>query len=205
MPTSFMSGEVCAPIENSPPGIHTIPCGALPGAGAGFGTVGRKVGGASGTSGADVLLETASDDARWSTNAQRAAAPSRTARNRMPRARRRSASHPDRVVSSALDDARAFVMRSAFSRVFRPSPGTSTAIAPRHEALPGASVARAMSGTPAKTISCDYSRHDSRNTVRWPLNQYCEERQVHRADRAQQPAGPLLDTPWWSRTPCEPM
>jgi len=30
------------PIENSPPGIHTIPAGTVPGAGVEFGTVGAK-------------------------------------------------------------------------------------------------------------------------------------------------------------------
>ena len=29
MPTSFMWGASCAPIENSPPGIHTMPCGGV--------------------------------------------------------------------------------------------------------------------------------------------------------------------------------
>src|SRR5215475_2916508 len=39
MPTSFMSGGSSAPMENSPPGIHTIPAGALPGAESEFGVV----------------------------------------------------------------------------------------------------------------------------------------------------------------------
>jgi len=43
MPTSPSLGESAAPIENSPPGIHTIPAGARRGAVAVFGTVGPKV------------------------------------------------------------------------------------------------------------------------------------------------------------------
>ena len=43
MPTSSTSGGSFAPIENSPPGIQTIPTGAGPGAAAGVGTVGAKV------------------------------------------------------------------------------------------------------------------------------------------------------------------
>src|ERR1700746_165078 len=39
MPTSFISGGSCAPIENSPPDIQAIPCGAGPGAGVWFGIV----------------------------------------------------------------------------------------------------------------------------------------------------------------------
>lgn len=42
MPTSSSLGESAAPIENSPPGIQTIPVGACLGAGAVFGTVGPK-------------------------------------------------------------------------------------------------------------------------------------------------------------------
>src|SRR6185437_13869589 len=42
MPTSFMSGGSCAPIENSPPGIQTISGGFSPGAGAVLGLVGPK-------------------------------------------------------------------------------------------------------------------------------------------------------------------
>ena len=62
----------------------------------------------------------------------------------MTRARRRSVVAPDRVVPSALDDVRAFVMRWAFATVLRPWPWLSTAIAPRHDVLPDASVAPAM-------------------------------------------------------------
>src|SRR5579862_6685476 len=40
MPTMFISGGSWAPMENSPPGIQTIPLGAGPGAGCLFGTVG---------------------------------------------------------------------------------------------------------------------------------------------------------------------
>src|SRR5215469_5706394 len=43
IPTSSMSGGSCAPMENSPPGIQTIPTGACEGAGAEFGTVGRNM------------------------------------------------------------------------------------------------------------------------------------------------------------------
>src|SRR5215469_1934861 len=43
MPASLVAGGSMAPIENSPPGIHTIPSGVREGAGAGFGTVGRKL------------------------------------------------------------------------------------------------------------------------------------------------------------------
>src|SRR5204863_7633071 len=39
LPSAFTA----APIENSPPGIQTIPSGALPGADASFGTVGANV------------------------------------------------------------------------------------------------------------------------------------------------------------------
>src|SRR5262249_14611986 len=41
MPTSLLSAPVgsAAPIENSPPGIHTMPAGAVPGDAAAFGTV----------------------------------------------------------------------------------------------------------------------------------------------------------------------
>src|SRR5262245_23539801 len=42
MPTSPSMGESAAPIENSPPGIQTIPGGAARGAGAVLGTVGPK-------------------------------------------------------------------------------------------------------------------------------------------------------------------
>jgi len=42
MPISPSLGESAAPIENSPPGIQTIPVGACLGAGAVFGTVGPK-------------------------------------------------------------------------------------------------------------------------------------------------------------------
>src|SRR5262245_26374193 len=43
MVTSFMSAISTAPIENSPPGIHTIPSGASPPAGPPeFGSVGEK-------------------------------------------------------------------------------------------------------------------------------------------------------------------
>src|SRR5215469_13918269 len=42
MPTSPSLGESAAPIENSPPGIQTIPVGACLGAAAVFGTVGPK-------------------------------------------------------------------------------------------------------------------------------------------------------------------
>src|SRR5579885_945491 len=38
-----MSGGSCAPIENSPPGIQTIPAGACERAGTGLGTVGRNL------------------------------------------------------------------------------------------------------------------------------------------------------------------
>jgi len=44
---SFMCGGSCAPLENSPPGIHTIPSGAGPGAGLRFSTVCMKAGGLS--------------------------------------------------------------------------------------------------------------------------------------------------------------
>src|SRR4051812_11218609 len=37
-----MSGGSCAPIENSPPGIHTMPSGAGAGGSSRFSTVGRK-------------------------------------------------------------------------------------------------------------------------------------------------------------------
>src|SRR5580765_2693960 len=40
IPTSFMSGGSCAPMENSPPAIHTIPWGAGPGGVPGLGIVG---------------------------------------------------------------------------------------------------------------------------------------------------------------------
>jgi hypothetical protein len=40
MPTLFMWGESAAPIENSPPGIQTIPGGGSPGADPRFSTVG---------------------------------------------------------------------------------------------------------------------------------------------------------------------
>src|SRR5215470_10993556 len=43
MPTSPSPGEKAAPIENSPPGIQTIPGGATRGAGAVLGTVGPKL------------------------------------------------------------------------------------------------------------------------------------------------------------------
>src|SRR5215471_11653854 len=43
MPASLVAGGSMAPIENSPPGIHTIPSGVREGAEAGFGTVGRKL------------------------------------------------------------------------------------------------------------------------------------------------------------------
>ena len=33
MPTMFMSGDSAAPMENSPPGIHTMPCGRFAGSG----------------------------------------------------------------------------------------------------------------------------------------------------------------------------
>src|SRR5215470_13134334 len=42
MPTSPSPGESAVPIENSPPGIQTIPGGAGRGAGAVLGTVGPK-------------------------------------------------------------------------------------------------------------------------------------------------------------------
>src|SRR5271156_5283568 len=42
IPTMFMLERAFAPIENSPPGIHTIPLGASPGDGPLFGTVGPK-------------------------------------------------------------------------------------------------------------------------------------------------------------------
>ena len=42
MPTSPSPGESAAPIENSPPGIQTIPGGAVRGAGAVLGVVGPK-------------------------------------------------------------------------------------------------------------------------------------------------------------------
>src|SRR5262250_2793974 len=42
MPTSPSLGESAAPIENSPPGIQTIPGGAARGAGAVLGVVGPK-------------------------------------------------------------------------------------------------------------------------------------------------------------------
>src|SRR6266436_467613 len=42
IPTSFISGGSCAPMENSPPVIQTIPRGALPGAGTIFGIVARE-------------------------------------------------------------------------------------------------------------------------------------------------------------------
>lgn len=42
MPTSFMSGESCAPMENSPPGIQTIPSGALSGGKLSFSMLGAK-------------------------------------------------------------------------------------------------------------------------------------------------------------------
>src|SRR5688572_28426413 len=40
MPTMFMSGPSAAPIENSPPGIHTMPGGGEPGAVLAFSIVG---------------------------------------------------------------------------------------------------------------------------------------------------------------------
>ena len=43
---SFMSGGSCAPMENSPPGIQTMPSGASPGGGVLFSTVGRNAGAA---------------------------------------------------------------------------------------------------------------------------------------------------------------
>src|SRR5215471_14992779 len=43
MPTSPSRGESAAPMENSPPGIQTIPAGAGWGAGAELGTVGAKL------------------------------------------------------------------------------------------------------------------------------------------------------------------
>src|SRR5260370_21758581 len=42
MPKSCMAGASCAPMENSPPGIHAIPSGVPSGVGAAFDTVGRK-------------------------------------------------------------------------------------------------------------------------------------------------------------------
>src|SRR5262244_815120 len=42
MPTGFMSGGSCAPIENSPPGIQTMPSGGWEGACEELGTVGRN-------------------------------------------------------------------------------------------------------------------------------------------------------------------
>ena len=42
MPTMFMSADSAAPIENSPPGIHTIPSGAGRGAERRFSTVGSN-------------------------------------------------------------------------------------------------------------------------------------------------------------------
>src|SRR5258707_14866399 len=42
MATSFMSGASCAPMENSPPGIHAIPCGDGAGTGVVLGMVGPK-------------------------------------------------------------------------------------------------------------------------------------------------------------------
>jgi hypothetical protein len=42
IPTMSMSGGSAAPIENSPPGIHTMPRGAGAGAGRVFGTVGAN-------------------------------------------------------------------------------------------------------------------------------------------------------------------
>jgi hypothetical protein len=43
MPIIFMSGDSAAPMENSPPGIHTMPGGGFPGARCGFATVGWNV------------------------------------------------------------------------------------------------------------------------------------------------------------------
>src|SRR5262249_22326413 len=43
MPTSSIPGGLAPPIENSPPGIHTIPSGVGPGAGLALATVGRNV------------------------------------------------------------------------------------------------------------------------------------------------------------------
>src|SRR5271157_264208 len=42
MPTGFMSGGSLAPMENSPPGIQTMPGGGEPGAGVLFALVGPK-------------------------------------------------------------------------------------------------------------------------------------------------------------------
>src|SRR3954451_8964261 len=43
MPTSSMSGGSLAPIENSPPGIQTMPAGAVAGAEPALATVGRNL------------------------------------------------------------------------------------------------------------------------------------------------------------------
>src|SRR5688572_1338910 len=51
-----MSGGSCAPIENSPPGIHTIPLGGGPGGLFAFADVGRKAI-ASVDAGADAALD----------------------------------------------------------------------------------------------------------------------------------------------------
>src|SRR5437879_2845425 len=42
IPTSFVWEGSRAPMENSPPGIHTMPSGALPGGGAELGMLGSK-------------------------------------------------------------------------------------------------------------------------------------------------------------------
>src|SRR5262245_26728888 len=58
MPTTFMSGGSVAPIENSPPGIQTIPGGAGAGGGIGFAIVAVKLAAGvivDGTDGAAVL------------------------------------------------------------------------------------------------------------------------------------------------------
>src|SRR5580700_3311383 len=43
MPTASFAGGSCAPMENSPPGIHAIPGGAEPAGGFLFSTVGAKL------------------------------------------------------------------------------------------------------------------------------------------------------------------
>src|SRR5947208_5978927 len=57
MATSFKSGASCAPIENSPPGIHAMSSGALTGSETVFGMVGRKFASASGFSGTEAATE----------------------------------------------------------------------------------------------------------------------------------------------------
>src|SRR5215471_8739940 len=65
MPTSSISGGSPAPMENSPPGIQTIPSGARRGAGSRFSTVGWNSLVVVGASDCAELVLSVTDGAGW--------------------------------------------------------------------------------------------------------------------------------------------